>query len=190
MRYIAFGLAAGAVMMALPVSATSAVKIKSGSRFVQPIEAVQLGAGTARWDNFVPGTGSRNGDPLTTANSDTLAPVRGLTTLEALNASNAFLTSISPTVSISGQNYSGFLVDKFTPMSFSRIVQSKVTRIASKGQLGSPVTTSAALQPAPEQVGAVPEPATWAMLVVGFAAVGGAMRRKRHSGGVQRASAA
>ena len=179
MRYIAFGLAAGAVMMALPVSATAAVKIKSGSKFVQPIEAVPLGVSTS----------SRNVDAFASAGSDTLTQVWGLTKLEALNASNAFLAPISPTVSISGQNYSGFLVDKFTPISFSRIVPGKGTRIASKGQLGIPGITSAALQPAPEQVGAVPEPATWAMLVVGFAAVG-AMRRKRQSSGVQRASAA
>lgn len=180
MRHIAISLAAGAAMMALPLSASAAVRIKVSSRFVQPIEALQLGVSTS----------SRSVDTFTSAGSDTLTRSRGLMRLEALSHSNVLLAPISPTISISGQSYSGFLVDKFTPIGISRIAPERGTRVASKGQLRDLGITSAALGPAPEQVGSVPEPATWAMLVMGFAAVGGAMRRKRRSSGVQRASAA
>jgi hypothetical protein len=38
---------------------------------------------------------------------------------------------------------------------------------------------SAEISAASENVGAVPEPATWAMMIIGFGAVGAAMRRRR-----------
>jgi hypothetical protein len=36
---------------------------------------------------------------------------------------------------------------------------------------------------------AVPEPATWAMLIAGFAGIGGSMRRRRSAGGLATAAA-
>lgn len=47
------------------------------------------------------------------------------------------------------------------------------TQLVQKGQLDARLTGSASAT-----VAAVPEPATWAMMLVGFGAIGGAMRRK------------
>jgi hypothetical protein len=60
-----------------------------------------------------------------------------------------------------------------TPISFT------INAASDKGS-NDPLIDGVAFElTAPGGVGAVPEPATWAMMLVGFGAVGGAMRRRR-----------
>jgi hypothetical protein len=108
---------------------------------------------------------------FTSAEFNILASVGGPVTLSAYDASNMLLASLSSTLSSSGQNFYGFLADPSTPISSIDIVAGPNTVISSIGQfrLGGISTTA---EP-------VPEPGTWAMLLVGFGALGFAMRRKR-----------
>ena len=79
------------------------------------------------------------------------------------------INSISPTISTSGQNFFGFLADSSTPIS-SITITSGTARISSIGQFRIGGVSRA--------VGAVPEPATWGMMLIGFGLIGGAMRRR------------
>ena len=79
------------------------------------------------------------------------------------------INSISPTISTSGQNFLGFLADSSTPIS-SITITSGTARISSIGQFRIGGVSRA--------VGAVPEPATWGMMLIGFGLIGGAMRRR------------
>ncbi|WP_207912446.1 PEPxxWA-CTERM sorting domain-containing protein [Parafrankia sp. BMG5.11] len=113
-----------------------------------------------------------NGGTFTSAEFNILASVGGLVTLSALDSANMIIESIMPTVGISGQNFFGFLADASTPISSIQITAAPGTRISSISQVR--VGGVSAATP-----GAVPEPATWAMMLFGFGAVGFGMRRRR-----------
>ncbi len=112
-----------------------------------------------------------NGSTFTSAEFNILASVGGLVTLQALGTGGSILQTLTPTVGSNGQNFFGFLADASTPIS-SITVQASTAQVSSIGQfrLGG-----VALTP----VAPVPEPATWAMMLVGFGAVGYSMRRRK-----------
>lgn len=108
---------------------------------------------------------------FTSAEFNILASVGGPVTLSAYDASNMLLASLSSTLSGSGQNFYGFLANPSTLIDSIGITAGPNTVISSIGQfrLGGISTTA---EP-------VPEPGTWAMLLVGFGALGFAMRRRK-----------
>ena len=108
---------------------------------------------------------------FTSAEFNILASVGGPVTLSAYDASNMLLASLNSTLGSSGQNFLGFLADPSTPISSIGIVAGPNTAISSIGQfrVGGILT---AAEP-------VPEPGTWALLLVGFGALGFAMRRRK-----------
>lgn len=108
---------------------------------------------------------------FTSAEFIVLASVGGPVTLSAYDASNMLLASLNSTLGSSGQNFFGFLADPTTPITSIGIVAGPNTVISSIGQfrVGGISTTA---EP-------VPEPGTWALLLVGFGALGFAMRRRK-----------
>ena len=114
---------------------------------------------------------------FTSAEFNILASVGGPVTLSAYDASNMLLASLSSTLSGSGQNYYGFLADSSTPITSIGIMAGPNTVISSIGQFRVGGISSVA-EP-------VPEPGTWAMLLVGFGALGFAMRRRKSNYGLR-----
>lgn len=117
-----------------------------------------------------------NGGTFTSAEFNILADVGGIVRLSALNAANVaiqsvalFLNPFDATVSASGQNFFGFLADSSTPISSITIQALGSTNIASIGQFRLGGISSP---------NAIPEPATWAMMLFGFGILGASMRRK------------
>jgi hypothetical protein len=110
-------------------------------------------------------------DTFTTAEFNILASVGGPVTLSAYDASNMLLASLNSTLGSAGQNFFGFQADPSTPITSIGIVAGPNTAISSIGQfrVGGISTTA---EP-------VPEPGTWALLLVGFGALGFAMRRRK-----------
>jgi hypothetical protein len=114
---------------------------------------------------------------FTSAEFNILASVGGPVTLSAYDASNMLLASLSSTLSGSGQNYYGVLADSSTPITSIGIVAGPNTVISSIGQFRVGGISSVA-EP-------VPEPGTWAMLLIGFGALGFAMRRRKSNYGLR-----
>ena len=125
--------------------------------------------------------GTRSGDGLnnlvfrlenmstfTSAEFNILADVGGMVTLSALDSANNTINSLTATVG-NGQNFFGFLADNTTPISSISIVAADGTRITSIGQFRVSGINA---------VGAVPEPSTWMLMLLGMAGVGFTMRRK------------
>ncbi len=114
-----------------------------------------------------------NGSTFTSAEFNILASVGGMVTLTAFDAANMIIQSVTnpliATVDASGQNFFGFLADSSTPISSITIQALGGTQIASVGQFRVGGISTA---------GAVPEPATWAMMLFGFGILGASMRRK------------
>ena len=108
---------------------------------------------------------------FTSAEFNILASVGGPVTLSAYDASNMLLASLSSALGSSGQNFFGFLADPSTPIASIGIVAGPNTVISSIGQFRVGGISTAA-EP-------VPEPGTWALLLVGFGALGFAMRRRK-----------
>ena len=104
-----------------------------------------------------------------------LASVAGPVTISAFGVGgaliDAFTGSLNPLtadVDSSGQNFFGIIADASTPITSVEITAGAGTQIASIGQFRLGGISAA-----------VPEPASWAMLLVGFAALGATMRRRR-----------
>lgn len=112
----------------------------------------------------------QNGGTFSQAEFNVLAASAGGITLSALDAANRVIASISPTISTSGQNFFGFLADGSTPISSIQIRAAAGTNISSIGQFRLGGVSSA--------VAALPEPGTWAMMLIGFGMIGFSMRRK------------
>ena len=96
----------------------------------------------------------------------------GTVTVNAYDAANNILNSMMITVFAvdkAGQNYFGFLADNTTPITSIEIVAG-TAQIASIGQfrVGGIAKT----------MGAIPEPTTWMLMLIGMAGVGFSMRRK------------
>ena len=106
---------------------------------------------------------------FTSAEFNILADVGGMVTLSALDSANMVINSLTATVGTSGQNFFGFLADISTPISSIRIDTLGNTQIASIGQFRVSGINA---------VGAVPEPSTWMLMLLGMAGVGFTMRRK------------
>jgi len=118
-----------------------------------------------------------NGATFTEAEFNILASVAGPVTISAFGAGGTLIEAITgslnpfpATVSGSGQNFFGLIADAATPISSVQISSGAGTQITSIGQfrLGG-VTT------------AVPEPAVWSLLMLGFGAIGMALRRRKAS---------
>lgn len=105
---------------------------------------------------------------FTSAEFNILADVGGMVTLSALDSANMVINSLTATVG-NGQNFFGFLADNSTPISKIQIDALGGTQIASIGQFRVDGINA---------VGAVPEPSTWMLMLLGMAGVGFAMRRK------------
>ena len=96
----------------------------------------------------------------------------GDVTIRALDAANMLIQSFTVnvfTVNAAGQNFFGFLADNTTPITSIEITAG-TAQIASIGQfrVGGVAKT----------MGAVPEPTTWMLMLIGMAGVGFSMRRK------------
>lgn len=128
---------------------------------------VNRGAGTA-------GFGVSLG--LTNVLFDSVVILRpdGTGTVNRLNGSTTAITStisgntISALVPISALPSRGFTINHYGFNLWPRLN-------------GGPVTNIADFAPDNATVRAVPEPATWALLLAGFGIVGGAMRRRTHA---------
>jgi hypothetical protein len=93
----------------------------------------------------------------------------GTVTIRALDAANMLIQSMTVNVfevDAAGQNFFGFLADNTTPITSIEITAG-TARIASIGQFRVGGIT-----------GAVPEPSTWMLMLLGMAGVGFTMRRK------------
>ncbi len=110
-----------------------------------------------------------NMSTFTQAEFNILATVGGMVTLSAFDSANMLINSLTATVGTSGQNFFGFLADSPTPISKIQIDAMGSTQIASIGQFRVEGINA---------VGAVPEPSTWMLMLLGMAGVGFAMRRK------------
>lgn len=94
------------------------------------------------------------------------------------NSGNASLTAI-----IAGMNLASFDVDHSTPQRWMNF--SGVTNIATAGTYNTAFTYVSGARPAGDfvidrvYVIAVPEPATWGLMIVGFGAAGAILRRRR-----------
>lgn len=205
--YVSLVATTSVIAMAVPAHAT--VTIEQSPSAVQPEENVQLNTDFVVGDNTLQGTTNQTGSTVvfTSSTDDLLAPpqgqarieavdgslgalvfsladlatftsaefnilasVGGPVTLSAYDASNLLLASLNSTLGSSGQNFFGFLADPSTPITSIGIVAGPNTVISSIGQfrLGGISTAEP-----------VPEPGTWALLLVGFGALGFAMRRRK-----------
>ena len=110
---------------------------------------------------------------FTSAEFNIIASVAGTVTLNALDAAGALIASVQGNVfnvGASGQNFFGFLADSSTPISSIQIISNGGARITSIGQFRVGGVQRA--------MGAVPEPSTWMLMLLGMAGVGFSMRRK------------
>jgi hypothetical protein len=208
MKMIAKVVAAAALSVAVIAPTSAAVIVQPGASAVQPPENVQLNIDVRPGDNIVRGTtnqtnsivlfqsstdnlvsspqgqariesldsslgaltfGLENGSTFTSAEFNILAATGGPITLQALAAGGAVLNTITNfTVGANGENFFGLIADQSTPISSVRITATGGTQISSIGQFRLGGITSA-----------VPEPSTWAMMLIGFGAVGYSMRRRK-----------
>ena len=96
----------------------------------------------------------------------------GNVTIRALDAANMLIRSVTVNVfdvDAAGQNFFGFFADNTTPITSIEITAG-TARIASIGQFRVGGVAKA--------MGAVPEPSTWMLMLLGMAGVGFTMRRK------------
>ena len=137
--------------------------------------------GQARIEPLAPGSSDglnqlmfslENGGTFTSAEFNILASVGGSVTITALSLTGAVLASstnpLTAMVSQNGQNFFGILADSSTPIGKVTIEALGNTQISSIAQFRLGGVT-----------GAVPEPATWALMLIGFGILGAGMRRKR-----------
>jgi hypothetical protein len=114
---------------------------------------------------------------FTQAEFNIIATVGGMVRLSAFDAANMLISNLDAmlgvgetfTVGANGQNFFGFLADNSTPITSIRIEALGTTQIASIGQFRVQGINA---------VGAVPEPTTWMLMLIGMAGVGFSMRRK------------
>ena len=128
-----------------------------------------IGAGSADGLNNL-SFSLENLSTFTQAEFNILANVGGSVRLSALDSANMVINSLTATVGTSGQNFFGFLADNSTPISSIRIEALGATQIASIGQFRVQGINA---------VGAVPEPTTWMLMLLGMAGIGFSMRRRR-----------
>ena len=96
----------------------------------------------------------------------------GNVTIRALDAANMLIQSFTVNifnVNAAGQNYFGFLAENTTPITSIEIVAG-TAQIASIGQFR--------VGGVAKSMGAIPEPTTWMLMLIGMAGVGFSMRRK------------
>ena len=93
----------------------------------------------------------------------------GVVTLTFLGANGSTLNTTTADISSNGQNFFGAFGEAFTSVQISSTAQLSDVRQVRLGGLGMQA--------------AVPEPGTWALMLVGFGAVGFSMRRRRSVGG-------
>ena len=118
-----------------------------------------------------------NSSTFTQAEFNIIASVGGLVRLSAFDAANVLISNLDAmlgvgetfTVGANGQNFFGFLADNSTPITSIRIEALNNTQIASIGQFRVQGINA---------VGAVPEPTTWMLMLMGMAGIGFSMRRK------------
>ena len=109
---------------------------------------------------------------FTQAEFNILADVGGQVRFTVFDSAMNIIVSVNQTlfsVGGNGQNFFGFLADGSTPISKIQIDALGNTQIASIGQFRLSGINA---------VGAVPEPSTWMLMLLGMAGVGFAMRRK------------
>jgi hypothetical protein len=125
-----------------------------------------------------------NGGTFTEAEFNILASVAGPVTISVFGAGGTLidalvgnLNPLTTDVGSSGQNFFGIIADTSTPISSVQISAGAGTEITSIGQF---------------RLGgfgaAVPEPASWATLLLGFGALGFAMRRSKRQNRLARLS--
>jgi hypothetical protein len=126
-----------------------------------------------------------NGATFTEAEFNILASVAGPITISVFDAGGALIDALvgnvnplTADVGAAGQNFFGIVADASTPIGSVQIASGAGTEIASIGQF---------------RLGgfgaAVPEPASWATLLLGFGALGFAIRRSKRQARVARLSA-
>ena len=96
----------------------------------------------------------------------------GTVILNAYDAAANLIKSLTVnvfTVNAAGQNYFGFFADNTTPITSIEIVAG-TAQIASVGQFR--------VGGIAKSMGAIPEPTTWMLMLIGMAGVGFSMRRK------------
>ena len=118
---------------------------------------------------------------FTQAEFNIIASVGGTVRISAFDAANALISNLDAsiiagqvfgeefTVGTSGQNFFGIRADNSTPITSVRIEALGNTRISSIGQFRVEGLSA---------VGAVPEPSTWMLMLLGMAGIGFSMRRK------------
>ena len=113
-----------------------------------------------------------NGGTFTSAEFNILAAIAGPITISAFTLQGDLIGSLTnplnALVGDSGQNFFGILADQSTPIGSVSIAAKGATQISSIGQFRLGGVT-----------GPIPEPATWAMMLISFGFLGAAMRRRK-----------
>jgi hypothetical protein len=200
-RYIAAGIVAAAVVASAPAQATT--EIGNGTVAVAVVAAPTAGAGTFTFSNaftiqhdatgaFTATNffgGSLNGvvNYSTTvgatvaqslANFFTFADGQGGSYQFSFDSVKTLTYSVTPGVQTSLSLYLlGSTVDSF--LGLGPTATSLTLSLNSTGSSAFSAAATLAVPPAP--IPSVPEPATWGMIVLGFGAMGAAMRRRQRT---------
>ena len=200
-RYIAAGIVAAAALATAPAQATT--EIGNGTVAVAVVAAPAAGAGTFTFSNAFTiqhdatgaftstnfGIGSLNGVvnysttvgstvAETLANFFTFADGQGGSYKFSLESVKTLSYVVTPGVSSSISLYLlGSTVDSF--LGLGPTATSLTISLNSTGTSAFSAAATLAVPPAP--IPSVPEPATWGMIVLGFGAMGAAMRRRQRT---------
>jgi hypothetical protein len=107
------------------------------------------------------------------ARSQDISAFLGATSLGGVSVFNG-ITRATPITSLSGSSLA---------VASGDILSFRFAKSAGQ-QFGSLTGIDATVDFSPSSIGAVPEPASWAMLIIGFGAVGSAMRRRTNARGL------
>jgi hypothetical protein len=136
---------------------------------------VQTGSKLVIFDfaGYVDGSITTAGAPGVTASIENFSGLPSIGFTDDPSIPNLVFTYDGPTLDVGGAQFSGFgaesifsavTLDGFSAITVKVGGEAQGTLIASQGGVGVP---------------AIPEPATWAMMIGGFGLVGGALRRRR-----------